>query len=98
VLVISGPSMLLAYLKLRRRNLAPILDANGWAVNIEARINLSFGAALTQIAELPQGAHRSLQDPYAEKKLPWGWYLTLLVVLIVLAYLWRQGIIAQWWQ
>jgi hypothetical protein len=96
--VISGPSMLSAYMKLRHRNLGPILDANGWAVNIEARINLSFGAALTQTAELPQGAQRSLQDPYAEKKLAWGWYLTLLALLIVIVYLWRQGIIARWWQ
>ena len=33
VLLISGPSMLIAFLKLRQRNLGPILDANGWAVN-----------------------------------------------------------------
>ncbi|HZI32762.1 MAG TPA: hypothetical protein VFF11_10505, partial [Candidatus Binatia bacterium] len=33
VLLISGPSMVLAYMKLRNRNLGPILDANGWAVN-----------------------------------------------------------------
>jgi hypothetical protein len=30
LLAISAPSMLMAYLKLRRRNLGPILDANGW--------------------------------------------------------------------
>lgn len=33
ILAISGPSMLLAYLKLRARNLGPLLDANGWAIN-----------------------------------------------------------------
>src|SRR5262249_7999966 len=37
VLLISGPSMILAYMKLRNRNLGPILDANGWAVNAKAR-------------------------------------------------------------
>jgi hypothetical protein len=31
MLIISGPSMLLAYMTLRRRNLGPLLDANGWA-------------------------------------------------------------------
>ena len=36
LLMISGPSMLLAWLKLRRRNLGPILDANGWAINSRA--------------------------------------------------------------
>src|SRR5690606_14209778 len=33
MLVVSGPSVLIAWLKLRKRNLGPILDANGWAVN-----------------------------------------------------------------
>ena len=33
MLAISGPSMLIAWLKLRQRNIGPILDANGWAVN-----------------------------------------------------------------
>ncbi len=33
MLVISGPAMIMAWIKLRRRNLAPLLNANGWAVN-----------------------------------------------------------------
>lgn len=60
VLLISGPSMLLAYLKLRQRNLAPILDANGWAINTKAKMNVPFGAALTHVAKLPANAERSL--------------------------------------
>ncbi len=52
LLIISGPSMVIAYLKLRRRNLAPLLDANGWAVNTKAMINLPFGASLTHVAKL----------------------------------------------
>lgn len=36
MLLISGPAMVLAWFKLKRRNLAPILDANGWAVNARA--------------------------------------------------------------
>jgi hypothetical protein len=38
LLVISGPSMILAWMKLRKRNLGPILDANGWAVNAKGQI------------------------------------------------------------
>jgi len=87
MLFISGPSMLLAWLKLRRRNLGPLLDANGWAVNIRARINLPFGAKLTGVAQVPGGASRALSDPFADKGLPWGrWLLTLLglgVIVIV---------------
>src|SRR6202012_3297085 len=46
LLIISGPSMVLAFLKLRKRNLAPILDANGWAINARGNINLQFGPPL----------------------------------------------------
>jgi hypothetical protein len=81
VLAISGPSMLIAWLKLRQRNIGPLLDANGWAVNALARINVPFGAALTGLATLPEGASRSLRDPFAEKKRPWGFYIFLLVLL-----------------
>ena len=92
LLVISGPSMLMAYMKLRRRNLAPLLDANGWAVNTEARINVSFGGTLTQTAELPQGAERTSHDPYAEKEIPWGLYLALIIAFMIAISLWRHGV------
>ncbi|MCX5745736.1 MAG: hypothetical protein NT062_24945, partial [Proteobacteria bacterium] len=65
-LLISGPSMLLAWLKLRRRNMGPILDANGWAINGRARVNVAFGAALTELARLPKDAQRSLDVPFAD--------------------------------
>ncbi|MBU2112905.1 MAG: hypothetical protein KKE94_03930, partial [Gammaproteobacteria bacterium] len=65
---------------LRRRNLGPLLDANGWAVNTRARINVPFGAALTGLARLPKGSQRTITDPYAEKKQPWGLLALLLVV------------------
>jgi hypothetical protein len=96
ILVISGPSMLLAWLKLRQRNLGPLLDANGWAVNTLARINIPFGATLTATAELPSGAERSLRDPFAEKKRPWGLYLFLVVLFAALGALWQQGYLPQW--
>ena len=90
LLLISGPAMLLAWLKLRQRNLGPILDANGWAINGRARINVPFGAALTHVAALPKGSERSLDDPYAEKRRPWKAY-TIVGLLLVLAGLWYLG-------
>ncbi|MGO9835498.1 MAG: hypothetical protein ACLP1X_14895 [Polyangiaceae bacterium] len=81
MLAVSGPSMLIAWLKLRRRNIGPLLDANGWAVNALARINLPFGEALTGVASLPKGTSRSLRDPFAEKKRPWRFYAFVLLVL-----------------
>ncbi len=85
MMLISGPSMAMAYFKLRNRNLGPILDANGWAVNTRARINIPFGAALTQLARLPEGADRALTDPYAEKRSPWKLYVLLVAIAVGVA-------------
>ena len=90
MLMISGPAMLLAYLKLRQRNLGPLLDASGWAVNGRARVNVPFGGALTALPRLPAGAHRSLKDPYAEKKKPWRLVITVLL-LVAVALAWYMG-------
>ena len=90
VLLISTPSMLLAFLKLRTRNLGPLLDANGWAINGRARINVPFGKALTDLAALPPGAKKQPGDPYAEKGRPWKLYI-VLIALLVLAGAWYLG-------
>jgi len=96
ILAISLPSVLLAWLKLRKRNLGPILDANGWAVNARARINIPFGSSLTAAARLPENAERSLTDPFAEKKSPWKSYLVLAALLAAALALWRLGYLARW--
>ena len=70
-LVVSAPSMAIAWLKLRKRNLGPILDANGWAVNAKAKMNVPFGGALTGVAALPPGATFGAEDKYAEKPSAW---------------------------
>jgi len=81
--LISGPSLVMTYIKLRKRNLGPILDANGWAVNAKARINVPFGTRLTAIAELPPGSTRDLVDPFEETRRPWKLYLALVVVALL---------------
>ncbi|HOX01794.1 MAG TPA: hypothetical protein P5555_05130 [Candidatus Paceibacterota bacterium] len=84
MLLISAPSMIIAWLKLRQRNLGPILDANGWAVNGRVRINIPFGGALTKTAKLPPNSSRTLDDPYAEKRRG-PLYLTILIILALAA-------------
>ncbi len=94
ILVISGPSVLIAAMKLRNRNLGPILDACGWAVNTRLRINIPFGTALTALARLPERAERSLlADPYAEKRRPWAIYAALAIALAALIAAWRVGLL-----
>ncbi|MDX2012575.1 MAG: hypothetical protein SFW67_20420 [Myxococcaceae bacterium] len=90
MLLISGPSMLIAWLKLRQRNIGPLLDANGWAVNANARLNVPFGESLTRTAVLPSGSRLDTVDPFAEERKPWGLYLTLVAV-VLLAGLWYFG-------
>jgi len=67
MLAISGPSVLMAWLKLRQRTLGPVLDANGWAVNGRVRVNIPLGAALTDVKKLPAGATRFLDDPFEDR-------------------------------
>ncbi len=91
LLIISGPSMLIAWLKLRQRNLGPLLDANGWAVNAKAKINLPFGRALTETPVLPKGAVRDRTDPYKESHKGRWWTIVVVVLLAILAALWYFG-------
>ncbi len=89
LLVISGPSLLLAWFKLHSRTLGPLLDANGWAINARAKINIPFGTSLTLMAQLPANAQRSLQDPYAEEsRSPWIYGVWFALLLMVLAMIW----------
>ncbi|MBI2306674.1 MAG: hypothetical protein HYU78_05165 [Rhodocyclales bacterium] len=92
ILLVSGPAVALAWFKLRNRNLGPLLDANGWAVNARAKINIPFGTSLTQLAKLPEGAERALADPYAEKKTPWKLYVAaVFLALILLVWATKSG-------
>lgn len=93
ILLISGPSMIMAWLKLRQRNLGPILDANGWAVNAKARINLPFGASLTSVAKLPEGSRSELADPHAAKSRTWKVWIAIIIwvavlVLVARVFMW----------
>jgi hypothetical protein len=90
LLAISGPSMAVAWLKLRQRNIGPLLDANGWAVNARAKLNVPLGESMTRVAELPKGAARDFTDPFAEKTRPWGLYI-FLIALLTLGGCWFFG-------
>ena len=86
ILAISGPSMLIAWLKLRQRNIGPILEANGWAINGRVKINIPFGTKLTELAHLPPGAKSNHTDPYEDKEAARHRKLvTALVIVLALA-------------
>lgn len=100
LLLVSGPSMILAWMKLRKRNLAPLLNANGWAVNADAIVSVLFGNTLTEQAQFPM---MKFQDPHAKiKKLTKGgkWAIAIASILlgigIAVVTMWCLGFRVVW--
>jgi hypothetical protein len=92
ILCISGPSMVMAWLKLRRRNIAPLLNANGWAVNAASKISIPFGETLTDIAKFPK---LKLKDPYRKDMAVWKKIMISIICLgMLLIALWIFGLFA----
>ena len=89
LVAISGPSVLIAWLKLRQRSLGPLLDASGWAINGRMRINVRLGGSLSQTAKVPRGALHRLNDPFAEKNSKTYGIVGLLLAIVVLVLAWR---------
>ena len=83
MLLISGPSCFIAWGKLRRRNLGPVLNANGWAINSGAKVNIPFGRTLTSVAEYPK---LKLDDPYKPRTPLWRIILRWFIALAVIAF------------
>lgn len=95
IICISGPSVIIAWFKLRQRSLGPLLDASGWAVNKGAPINLIMGASLTQTGKLPPNSTRDFNDPYtlpeimrAKKRRAWIKFIIFLLILACIGGFW----------
>lgn len=94
ILAISLPSMAVAWLKLRQRNLGPILDANGWAVNGRVKMNVPFGAKLTRVGAVPLDAQSSFAVKYPEPPTALPKLITTLVgIAFLLSFLNHYGVI-----
>ena len=85
--------MVMAWMKLRRRNIAPLLNANGWAINSNAKISIPFGETLTEIAKYPK---MKLNDPYAKKGMkPWqSWFLSIFTAILIVVVLWLFNVLS----
>ena len=82
IILISGPAMVMAWMKLRKRNLSPILNANGWALNARVLVNTRFGATLTSIAKYPVV---KTKDPFTTKAPLWKRILRWFILIVGLA-------------
>jgi hypothetical protein len=83
LLVISLPSVFIAWRKLRRRDLGPVLNANGWAINAKSLVSIKFGRTLTKLVKYPK---MSAVDPKARRRARfWRAVLWVLIGLVVAA-------------
>ena len=79
MLVISGPAMFIAWRKLRRRDLGPLLNANGWAINAKSLVRVKFGRTLTSLAKYPK---LTAVDKKARRR---AWIRRIVLTLLLLA-------------
>ncbi len=94
LLCISGPSMFIAWRKLRKRNLAPLLNANGWAINAHVLVNITFGAGLTSLASFPTLAAVDPKFAGARRRRRLAVWLVVIAVLAGCAY----AAYCLWWK
>jgi hypothetical protein len=96
LLLISGPAMILAALKLHQRNLGPLLEGTGWAVNGRVKINMPLGFALTDRGILPANSSRAAVDPYEDESANSRRRIAIMLVFAVVAWLAVAGIFRLW--
>ena len=92
MLMVSGPAMVLAWLKLRRRNITPLLNANGWAINASSKISIPFGETLTDMAKFPK---LKLKDPFAKRQMPAWKRMCIAIALLAVGFvgLWMFNVL-----
>ncbi len=78
ILLVSLPSVILAWFKLRARDLGAILNACGWAVNRPLTFSLGLARTFTRPADMPLGAAVA-RDPYASH----GWLKLVFTLLLI---------------
>ena len=83
MLVISLPSVFIAWRKLHRRNLGPVLNANGWAINAASYVRGKFAKGLTEVAVYPK---LTAVDPAARRKAAWRRFFLWLFLLLAAAF------------
>lgn len=93
------PFALLAWWKLRKRNLAGVLEASGWALNDRLLLTRRLGARFTRRPPRPPGSRLEWTDRSLQNLVPadvdvnpadrWRRGVLLVVVLLALAGVWN---------
>jgi len=77
VLVVMVPISIVAYLKLRRRDVSAILEGSGWAINARMRLTRKQGKFFSECPRYPEGSK-------GIARLSWRLVLLIIVLLAIL--------------
>ena len=92
ILLVSLPSVVLAWFKLRARDLGAILNAGGWAVNRPLTFSIGLARTFTRPAKMPAGSLVA-GDPYASHGCLKLCTVLVLVAAIAAAVCWKLGLL-----
>ncbi len=90
ILLVSLPSVVLAWFKLRARDLGAILNACGWAVNRPLYFSMGLARTFTRPAVMPVGAAVA-RDPYASHTFLKCVLLLLVLAGVAVGVCWKRG-------
>jgi len=83
VAAVMALSAFTAWLKLRRRNVSVLLEANGWAVNVHTNVTARIAKVFAYTPDLPKGATMDLTDALPEADDEGGSGGTLFLLLLL---------------
>ncbi|MFO0603711.1 MAG: hypothetical protein U0324_11085 [Polyangiales bacterium] len=83
VAAVLALSAFTAWLKLRRRDMSVLLEANGWAVNVHTKVTARIAKVFAYTPDLPKGATMDVTDalPEAEDEGGGGGVFFLLLIV-----------------
>ena len=84
LLIVSLPSVILTYFKLRKRDIGAILNACGWAVNRPLYFSMKRAKLFTHEAKIPASASLA-RDPYADGHPVRNFLIVVLILLAIAA-------------
>ncbi|MCY1014813.1 kinesin [Pyxidicoccus sp. MSG2] len=102
-IVVMAPAGLLGWLKLRRRNLALLLEGSGWALNDRLMLTPALSSLVTRRPRLPKGARvdrmdmvrpelARQQEEDGETEGLSGWARLGIALLVIFVLLWQVRI------
>ena len=97
VAAVLAASALVAWLRLRRRDLSALLEATGMALNGRMRLSRFMAGHLTTRPRLPAGATVRDDEPRGLlERVVWALFLLLLALVIGGLVAWRAGVELPW--